>query len=124
MSLVWRLTYKEFSMLFTGDLPGEFEDNLNDLKPTTILKVAHHGSNYSTTEEFLRQVQPKLSVISCSTTNRYGHPGEQTLERLDQYSTNNGTTSSVLITKDCGAITIRTDGREVEVETYLSKTTK
>lgn len=124
LSLVWRLTYKEFSMLFTGDLPGEFEDNLNDLKPTTILKVAHHGSNYSTTEEFLRQVQPKLSVISCSTTNRYGHPGEQTLERLDQYSTNNGTTSSVLITKDCGAITIRTDGREVEVETYLSKTTK
>lgn len=124
LSLVWRLSYKDFSMLFTGDLPGEFEGDLNNLEPTTILKVAHHGSNYSTTEEFLRQVQPKLSIISCSATNRYGHPGEQTLERLYQYSANNDTASSVLITKDCGAITIRTNGREVEVETYLSKMSK
>lgn len=114
LSLVWRLSYGDFSMLFMGDLPGECESSLDGLKPTSILKVAHHGSNYSTTESFLQRVQPTLAVISCSANNRYGHPGAKTLERLEDTNV-----QSVLITKDCGAITIRTDGSIIEVETYL-----
>ena len=114
LSLVWRLSYGDFSMLFMGDLPGEYESSLDGLEPTSILKVAHHGSNYSTTESFLQRVQPTLAVISCSANNRYGHPGAQTLERLEDTNV-----QSVLITKDCGAITIRTDGSIIEVETYL-----
>ena len=114
LSLVWRLSYGDFSMIFMGDLPGEYESSLDGLEPTSILKVAHHGSNYSTTESFLQRVQPTLAVISCSANNRYGHPGAQTLERLEDTNV-----QSVLITKDCGAITIRTDGSIIEVETYL-----
>ncbi len=116
LSLVWRLSYGDFSMLFTGDLPGTCENQLEGLKPTSILKVAHHGSNYSTMENFLQQVQPQLAIISCSANNRYGHPGTQTLERLAEANV-----QSVLITKDCGAITIRTDGTTMEVETFLER---
>lgn len=116
LSLVWRLSYGDFSMLFTGDLPGTYENQLEGLEPTTILKVAHHGSNYSTMERFLQYVQPQLAVISCSANNRYGHPGEQTLERLK-----NANVQSILVTKDCGAITIRTDGQTTEVTTYLEQ---
>ena len=116
LSLMWRLSYGNFSMLFTGDLPGTYENQLEGLEPTTILKVAHHGSNYSTMEQFLQYVQPQLAVISCSANNRYGHPGEQTLERLK-----NANVQSILVTKDCGAITIRTDGRTTEVTTYLGQ---
>ena len=83
-SLVWRLNYHDFSMLFTGDLPGDCEDELVSLKPVTILKVAHHGSDYSTTKTFLQQITPQLAVISCSENNRYGHPGKQLLKRLEE----------------------------------------
>ena len=114
LSLVWRLSYGDFSMLFMGDLPGECERSLEKLKPTTILKVAHHGSNYSTTEPFLQDIQPQLAIISCSATNRYGHPGKETLKRLEQAKVQN-----IFITKDCGAITIQTDGSVIEVESYL-----
>ena len=115
-SLVWRLNYHDFSMLFTGDLPGDCEDELVSLKPVTVLKVAHHGSDYSTTKTFLQQITPQLAVISCSENNRYGHPGKQLLKRLEEAKI-----PSVLITKDCGAIIIQTDGYRVEVETYLAK---
>ena len=115
LSLVWKLSYGDFSMLFTGDLPGTYESQLDGLEPTTILKVAHHGSNYSTTKHFLQQVQPQLAIISCSANNRYGHPGEEMLKRLAQAEVPN------VITKDCGAITIRTDGQITEVETYLEQ---
>lgn len=115
-SLVWRLNYHDFSMLFTGDLPGDCEDELVSLKPVTVLKVAHHGSDYSTTKTFLKQITPQLAVISCSENNRYGHPGKQLLKRLEEAKI-----PSVLITKDCGAIIIQTDGYCVEVETYLAK---
>ncbi len=114
LSLVWRLSYQNFSMIFMGDIPGEYESSLDNLKPTSILKVAHHGSNYSTTESFLQRVQPTISVISCSANNRYGHPGVQTLKRLEDANA-----QSIFITKDCGAITIRTDGSIIEVKTFL-----
>lgn len=114
LSLVWRLSYGNFSMLFTGDLPEECESSLEDLKPTSILKVAHHGSNYSTTESFLQRVRPALAIISCGANNRYGHPGAKTLERLKAANV-----QSVLLTKDCGAITIQTDGSVIEVTSYL-----
>ena len=115
LSLVWRLSYGDFSMLFTGDLPGTYESQLGELEPTTILKVAHHGSNYSTTRQFLQSVQPQLAIISCSANNRYGHPGEEMRKRLAQAGVPN------VITKDCGSITIRTDGQTTEVSTYLGQ---
>lgn len=103
-SMVLSLQYFNFRVLFTGDLADGGEDALvEELKKSrqpsyTLLKVAHHGSKKSTFEPFLNLVKPRLSLISCSSTNRYGHPGEETLERLKEIG------SEVLITKDVGAI--------------------
>ena len=69
-------------------------------KSLTVLKVAHHGSMYSTDEEFLKNVQPKIAVISCGEKNSYGHPHTELLERLENVE------SRIMITKEYGAITI------------------
>ena len=81
----------------------------------TVLKVAHHGSKNSTSEEFLKAANPKLAIISCGEGNRYGHPHEETLERLEK--------SDVpwFCTKDYGAITVTVDGKShVEVRGYIA----
>lgn len=116
LSLVLLAEYGEFQMLLTGDIGKETEQKLLDsriLSQVEILKTAHHGSRYSSTESFLKKVRPALSLISCSATNRYGHPGEETLLRLREVG------SRVLITKDCGAIRVWTDGKKVRVKTML-----
>ena len=77
-----------------------------------ILKTAHHGSRHSSTEAFLNAVRPEVSLISCSAANRYGHPGEETLQRIREAG------SRIYITKDCGAIRIWTDGKKVRVKSF------
>lgn len=114
-SLVLMVEYGEFQMLLTGDIGEQAEKVLassGTLRPVELLKVAHHGSRHSSSEAFLSQVQPELSLISCSSTNRYGHPGQETLERLM------GVGSRILITKDRGAIRVHTDGKKVWVKTW------
>ena len=80
--LVYRLSEENFSMLFTGDISSEIEEEIAVDAPCTVLKVAHHGSKYSTCTEFLEQVQPSLALIS-SGRNLYGHPSPETEERLE-----------------------------------------
>lgn len=84
-SVVIKLTMGENSFLFTGDLPAGQElplmDSQVDIK-SDILKVAHHGSKYSTSDEFLGAVRPAEAVISAGKNNTYGHPAEEVLERL------------------------------------------
>lgn len=71
--------------LFTGDLPSQQEEVLlTRVKPCFFLKVGHHGSNDSTTTAFLDTIQPRFAFISCGENNRYGHPGEELLQRLYQ----------------------------------------
>ena len=110
-SIVIYLTYGEFSALFTGDVTGEPEQEVSEQmkqrmngRSLTVLKVAHHGSMYSTDKEFLENVRPKISVISCGKKNRYGHPHEETLERLEDAG------SVILNTAESGAIMIEIDG--------------
>lgn len=79
-SLVARFVYGKTSFLFTGDLPRE-ETVLADEESVTVLKAAHHGSRYSTSDAFLEQVLPKETIISVG-KNSYGHPAEEVLERL------------------------------------------
>lgn len=69
------------SVLFTGDMGAERERCL-ELAHYDVLKAGHHGSRYSSSPEFLQQVQPELTVLSCGRGNRYGHPHAETLERL------------------------------------------
>ncbi|SHJ05863.1 competence protein ComEC [Parasporobacterium paucivorans DSM 15970] len=115
-SLVLELEYGNFQMLFTGDIGEDGEKALIDsglLTDCDILKVAHHGSTESTTEEFLKEVSPEFALISCGVDNVYGHPHPLTMERLS----NNGIKS--FTTAEKGAIVIRSDGKNYEIDTYL-----
>lgn len=86
-SVVMRLSYGEFSVLFTGDIGFSEEKRLLELYPDLhcdILKVAHHGSKYSTGEDFLTAVQPKVALISSGAFSRY-HPSERVVHLLNDY---------------------------------------
>ena len=106
-SMVLKVQYGEFQMLFTGDLEGTAEKQLvqsgADLK-ADVLKVGHHGSENGSSESFLEAVTPETSVISCGKENRYGHPAEETVERIRE------TGSRIFITADTGAVHIVSDG--------------
>jgi competence protein ComEC len=84
-SIVLRLDYGEFSMLFMGDAEHQTEQRMLskdlDLK-AKILKVAHHGSKYATSEDFVKRVKPEAAIISDGAWNRYGHPAQAVLDRL------------------------------------------
>lgn len=85
-SLVFHLRYGSFSMLFCADAGFEAERQMLagkfDLK-STVLKVGHHGSRFSTSTEFLDRVQPRLALISAGRDNRFGLPSRQTIEFLN-----------------------------------------
>lgn len=79
-SLVMRFQFGETSFLLTGDLAEE-EKVLGTVKPVTVLKAAHHGSKYSSSNTFLNMVSPEEVVISVG-KNNYGHPSKEVLERI------------------------------------------
>ena len=101
-SLVLQLSYGEFDALFTGDISTKVEDLLK-LNDTEVLKVAHHGSKYSTSEEFLKQTTPELAVISVG-KNRFGHPTEEVLSLLNNQSIR------ILRTDQQGEVEVVSDG--------------
>jgi len=85
-SIVLRLDYGEFSMLFMGDAEAQSEERLLN-KPdlnlqARVLKVGHHGSKYATSESFVKRVQAEAAIISDGAWNRYGHPAKSVLDRL------------------------------------------
>ncbi len=137
-SMTILLTYRYFSALLTGDLEKEGEqdllsymqseyagtasiadnaapaDNRDFSFPLTVLKVAHHGSRYATSAEFLNFFSPRIGIISAGRANRYGHPAPETLERLA------GADVLLYNTQTDGAVTVKTDGKKVIMETFLS----
>ena len=110
-SMVIALRYQRFRMLFTGDLEAAGEAELmkslrecEELYDYDVLKVGHHGSSGASSEAFLDAVRPVIGLISCGRNNRYGHPHEETLERLE--------TAGVrwYCTKEVGAVILTSDG--------------
>lgn len=85
-SAVIKLTYKNNSFLFTGDAEKKELETITDDISADVLKVGHHGSNTSTTEEFLYEVRPKYAVISVGEGNEYGHPHKETLRLLEEFN--------------------------------------
>ncbi len=87
-SIVAKFNYLNFSMLFTGDVEEIAENKLYELYKNdeslkaTVLKVAHHGSKTSSTEQFLSLVEPKIALIGVGENNNFGHPNKEVLERL------------------------------------------
>lgn len=111
-AMVMELSFGEFQMLFTGDIGADTEKKLlasGILKDVDCLKVGHHGSRYSTTKAFLEKIKPELAIISCSSTNTYGHPSPETVERLEAAG------SQVEYTMKNGAITVETDGKKLKI---------
>lgn len=87
-SIVARLTVKEDSVLFTGDIPRKIEHELVMGEyniDSTILKVSHHGSNTATSSLFINKVSPELAVIQVGEDNKFGHPHPDVLETLAKY---------------------------------------
>ncbi|MFC4766304.1 DNA internalization-related competence protein ComEC/Rec2 [Effusibacillus consociatus] len=113
-SVVFELNYGERSFLLTGDVEGEVEpDLLPYVRPVDVLKVAHHGSQHSTTDAFLERVRPHYAVISAGKRNMYHHPHKELLKRLERIG------SKVFRTDQQGAITVITDGKKLEVHTAI-----
>ena len=111
--LVMELCYGKFHGLFTGDIGEETEKKLLPrLDDVDFLKVGHHGSRYSSCQEFLDRIQPEAAVISCSESNTYGHPSPETIKRLEQ----NGI--KTMYTMKSGAVTVSTDGGHMWMETF------
>ena len=111
-SIVMKITYYNNSFLFTGDISSKVEKKIlnKDLK-SDVLKVAHHGSDYSSTDEFLDLVDPKYAVISVGKNNIYKHPAESTLLKLNDrnikiYRTD--TSDTIIMNSDGNNITIKT----------------
>jgi competence protein ComEC len=112
-SVVTRLVYQNTSFLFTGDAPVDVEKqilkNNTDVK-SDVLKVGHHGSKYSSSEEFLQAVQPKFAVIQVGAGNKFGHPHTITLQKLKQIK------AAVFRTDKDGDIKISSDGLLINIE--------
>ena len=84
-SLVMRLDYGAFAMIFAGDAERITEERLvnkETLLTAQVLKVGHHGSKYATTERFLQAVKPAAAIMSLGEYNRYGQPAQSVLDRL------------------------------------------
>lgn len=115
-SLAMRITYGERSILLTGDMEKPMELNaLTAFEPlrADILKVGHHGSNTSSIDPFLDAVSPRFAVISAGFENSFHHPNPEVLERLGSHG------ATILRTDLQGLTTVRTDGHNVSVETFL-----
>lgn len=135
-STVLLLSFRGFRALLTGDVEGDGEErllqSLADVKSgkygdqsalgeraeengITVLKVAHHGSENSTSAKLLTEISPQIAVISCGENNPYGHPHEETLERLGDIG------AKVLRTDELGAVRIVVRKRYVEISGYGEK---
>jgi competence protein ComEC len=111
-SLVLHLNFGRFDALLTGDIESEIEKILvwrRKIQPVEILKIAHHGSKTSTSQELISAVSPQLAVISVG-ENSFGHPAEEVLERLRAENID------YLTTKSSGTIKIVSDGKKWFVE--------
>ena len=114
-SLLINVSYGEFNCLFTGDMTKTAEKNLvrkNKVPRAEVLKVSHHGSKRSTCEEFYERVSPEYSVISVGEDNTYGHPNQETLDRISN--------SQVLRTDINGDIRIISD-KKGNIKTHTFK---
>lgn len=117
-SVMARLDYGDFSMLLPGDAEEQTEHRLltKDVNlKVNILKVAHHGSKYATSQDLLDRMKPQVAIFSCGEWNRYGHPAQVVLDRLKTAG------AKVYRTDLQGEITITTRGKEND---YVIKAAK
>jgi competence protein ComEC len=114
-SLVLRVAFGRHAFLLTGDIERKVEDQLvesGELTPANVLKVPHHGSRSSSSQEFLDAVGPSFAVISAGFGNSYGNPHHDVLDRIQSGG------AAVFRTDHDGMVTVRSDGKRIDVETH------
>lgn len=114
-SLVLKMMYGKFSILFTGDIENMAEQRIiskykNNALNSTILKVPHHGSKTSSSEMFLKKVNPKYAIIGVGINNKFGHPSQSVIETLNKMNV------EIYRTDLMGEIIIKSDGKKIELE--------
>ncbi len=105
---VVELNYDRFKAIFTGDIGTAVELALIDsgvITGTAVLKVAHHGSKFSSSEDFVAKLRPKLAVFEVGANNSYGHPNGDILKRFDTVGT------EIKRTDKDGTVEVITDGK-------------
>lgn len=110
-SIILKIIYGDVSLLYTGDAEIESLNEIEEDISASILKVGHHGSDTSTTKEFLEKVKPKYAIISVGEDNSYGHPATSTIKLLKEY------TNNIYRTDLNGDVVISSDGINIELET-------
>lgn len=111
-SIVLKLEFGNTSYLFTGDATDTTEEKIIDKDiEADVLKVGHHGSSYSTTENFLDKVNPKYAIIQVGKDNKYDHPTKKTLDKLTERNI------KVYRTDKDGTIKLTSDGSIINIET-------
>jgi competence protein ComEC len=114
-SVVLRIIYGERKILLTGDIEKEAEKELlrnPEMLQADVIKVAHHGSRTSSTQDFINTVQAKIAVIPVGKTSPFGHPHTEVLERWKNAD------AQILTTGKSGTVSILTDGKALQIETY------
>lgn len=114
MSVVLKVVYGETSFIFQGDAEKPIEKQLlnSDFDLSAdIIKLGHHGSNTSSTDKYLKAVNPKYAIISCGADNSYGHPHDEVIERLKKNNI------IFYVTAQAGDITVTSDGKNIDVQT-------
>lgn len=118
-SLVLYMKNHLFTALFTGDLEKKGEASLlkvyEGLRKITVLKGGHHGSKTSSTEAFVKQLEPKLTIFSAGKNNRYGHPHQEVVDRFKELGL------STLTTANVGSIHVRYHKEEMTIESTWGK---
>ncbi|MBQ8193689.1 MAG: MBL fold metallo-hydrolase [Bacilli bacterium] len=116
-SIIIKMMFGTTSYLFTGDTTSKIENEIltSDIN-VDVLKVAHHGSEYSTNNEFLKRVTPSYAIISVGKNNDYNHPSINTLNRIKNY------TNRIYRTDELGTIIITSDGKNINVESIYTDT--
>ena len=110
--VVSKIIYGESSFLFTGDISSVAEKQLvnsGENISADVLKVAHHGSKYSTSDLFISAVKPKIAVIEVGAKNTYGHPTPEVLQRLEKFGI------KVFRTDKDGDVKFVSDGNTIKV---------
>ncbi len=113
-SIVNYITFLNYKLLFMGDAPIKVEKDLlkkYNIKNIDILKVGHHGSNTSSSLEFINDINPKYSIISVGRNNRYGHPKKEALNNLVE--------SKIYRTDESGSIMFKIKNNKLRIETCV-----
>ena len=116
-SIIMKCTFFNNSYLFTGDTTNDIEHKIldKDIK-SDVLKVAHHGSRYSSSAIFLEKVNPKYAIITCEKDNEYGYPHKVTLDKFNTLNT------KVYRTDINGTIISTSDGNNISFKTIKTNT--